>query len=215
MKLRIFDIKESAQWQKSDFDPSISSTGRIEASVLKRGGQSTINARFTEKPWVEDFSNFLNRLPHKQYIVARSTESCLTPGEADQQAINDACSHVGPLLTNLQDPIKLSPNDILESGMIVDRFVQSFEGTAGKIWRQALLLDVSNQKINQLALNIANISRARRNHLARTIFSVAGLLGLITVVYGFLNAATKGYYSWSLRIAGVVLAVILIFLLLA
>jgi hypothetical protein len=38
---------------------------------------------------------------------------------------------------------------------------------------------------------------------------------LITVVYVFLNAATKGYYAWSLRIAGIVLALIVIFLLLA
>jgi hypothetical protein len=47
------------------------------------------------------------------------------------------------------------------------------------------------------------------------IGSVAGLLALITVAYVFLNAATKGYYTWSLRIAGVVLAAAVIILFVA
>jgi len=38
------------------------------------------------------------------------------------------------------------------------------------------------------------------------------LLALITVVYAFLNAATRGYYTWSLRIAGIVLAAAVIIL---
>ena len=42
--------------------------------------------------------------------------------------------------------------------------------------------------------------------------SIVGLLVLITVIYAFLNAATKGYYVWSLRIAGIVLAVAVIIL---
>jgi hypothetical protein len=45
-------------------------------------------------------------------------------------------------------------------------------------------------------------------------FSILGLLMLITVVYAFLNAATKGYYAWSLRIAGIVLALVVIIFLL-
>ena len=45
--------------------------------------------------------------------------------------------------------------------------------------------------------------------------SVIGLLVLITAVYAFLNAATKGYYAWSLRIAGIVLAAAIIILFVA
>jgi len=40
------------------------------------------------------------------------------------------------------------------------------------------------------------------------VFSLAALVVLICVVYGFLNAATRGYYTWSLRIAAVVLVVV-------
>ena len=38
--------------------------------------------------------------------------------------------------------------------------------------------------------------------------STIGVLVLISVIYFFLNMATRGYYEWSLRIAGVVLAIV-------
>ena len=40
--------------------------------------------------------------------------------------------------------------------------------------------------------------------------SVVGVLVLIGAIYFFLNMATMGYYEWSLRIAGIVLAIIAI-----
>ena len=38
--------------------------------------------------------------------------------------------------------------------------------------------------------------------------SAVGVIVLIGVIYFFLNMATMGYYEWSLRIAGVVLAIV-------
>ncbi|MHC4567597.1 MAG: hypothetical protein ACYTE3_17770, partial [Planctomycetota bacterium] len=66
-----------------------------------------------------------------------------------------------------------------------------------------------------LAAHKAVLARTHRLNWARMIGSVAGLLALITVAYVFLNAATKGYYTWSLRIAGVVLAAAVIILFVA
>ena len=59
------------------------------------------------------------------------------------------------------------------------------------------------------------MARARKMTWARMLLSIVGLLVLISLVYAFLNAATKGYYVWSLRIAGIVLALIAIIFLLA
>ena len=44
--------------------------------------------------------------------------------------------------------------------------------------------------------------------IARMGFSAAGVVVLIAVIYFFLNMATMGYYEWSLRIAGIVLAIV-------
>jgi hypothetical protein len=109
----------------------------------------------------------------------------------------------------------VNPDDIFEGNFVLDRFVQSFEGTAGKIWRQALLIDASTEKLTKLARRKAVAMRETKRTWARVTVSVFGLILLITAVYAFLNAATKGYYVWSLRIAGMVLfLVVIIFFLL-
>ena len=147
----------------------------------------------------------------------------MSEAEANNQAVQNACAQVADMLgqASLRQsgiPVSfakpVSPGDILEGGFILDRFVQSFNGAAGKIWRQALLIDASTDKLKNLARQKAIIAQVRKRHFTGMFFSVAGLIVLITVVYAFLNAATKGYYTWSLRIAGALFALVLIILLL-
>jgi hypothetical protein len=198
-------------------------SGTIQASVLAADKQASIQADFVEKPWVEDFSGFLNTRPNSRFIIAKSADSCMTESEANHQALENACTHVAQMLgessrrlSGIPAPFAQPVNftDILEGDFILDRFVQSFKGTAGKIWRQALLIDTSVEKLAELARHKAVRTRARKMSWARMFFSIVGLLVLITVVYAFLNAATKGYYVWSLRIAGIILALITIIILL-
>ncbi|MCP4256185.1 MAG: hypothetical protein GY774_01505 [Planctomycetes bacterium] len=199
-------------------------SGTIQASVLTTDKQATIKTNFLEKPWVEDFSSFSNTKSNGRFIIARSSDSCVTEAEANRQAIDNACIHINRMLTKASRQLSKIPitytqpvdsDDIFEGDFILDRFAQSFEGTAGKIWRQALLIDVSTEKLTKLARKKAAMIRATKNTWARISFSLFGLIILITLVYVFLNAATKGYYVWSLRIAGTVLflAVIIFFLL--
>jgi len=198
-------------------------TGTIQASVLAGDKQASMKAEFVDKPWVDDFSGFLNTRPNSRFIIAKSAESCMTEAEANQQAVQNACTLVADMLGQTSLGISVVPvsfaqavnsADILDGNFILDRFVQSFEGTAGKIWRQALLVDASAEKLKNLAQRKAIIARARKKSFAGMFFSIIGLIVLITAVYAFLNAATKGYYAWSLRIAGVVFALVVIILLL-
>ncbi len=199
-------------------------SGTIRASVLAADKQASMKAEFVDKPWVENLSGFLmNRRLDGRFIIAKSAESCMTEAEANQQAVQNACTQVAHMLGRASQRLSGVPvsfarpvnsNDILDGNFILDRFVQSFEGAAGKIWRQALLVDISAEKLKNLARRKAVIARARKTSFARMFFSIVGLVVLITVVYVFLNAATKGYYVWSLRVAGIVFAfVVIIFLL--
>jgi hypothetical protein len=199
------------------------STGTIQASVLAADRQASMSAEFVDKPWVEDFSGFLNTRPNSRFIIARSAEGCMTEAEANHKAVENACTQVANMLGQTPQrrsgvPVSffkpVNSNDILDGDFILDRFVQSFEGTAGKIWRQALLVDVSVEKLKKLAQRKAVIAQVRKTNFARMFFAIFGLIILITVVYAFLNAATKGYYVWSLRIAGIVFALVVIILLL-
>ena len=212
---------QKAPWMNSSQNEMAS--GTIQATVLAGDKHESMEARFVEKPWVEDFSGFLNTKPNSRFIVAKSSESCMSEAEANNQAVQNACAQVADILgqASLRQsgiPVSfakpVSPGDILEGGFILDRFVQSFNGAAGKIWRQALLIDASTDKLKNLARQKAIIAQVRKRHFTGIFFSVAGLIVLITVVYAFLNAATKGYYTWSLRIAGALFALVLIILLL-
>lgn len=206
--------------------PQVTS-GTVQATVLAGEklapeGRATAATRFVEKPWVEDFSGFLNAHSDAHFMLVRSTESCVSEAQANSQAVQNACAHLTEVLVErLQrkpgpfarirgewPPLRVSSAELLEGDFIVDRFVQSFDGTAGKIWRQALLVDASPDKLRHLAAQKAAQARVAKRTWAGMLFSVGGLLVLIIAVYAFLNAATRGYYVWSLRIAGIVLALI-------
>ena len=202
-----------------------SRNGKVDAQHLVNDGESSIiqarlfsgdrildtKINYSNKYWVEDFSSFVNRHPDKQYVIAKSNETSIAPEEADKQAMQNACYQVDQLAPNLHN---ISSKDILDSDIVVDKFVQSFNGSQGKIWRQAVLLDVSGQKLNRLAAIISGAARVRSMTWARMVFSIIGLFVLITIVYAFLNAATRGYYAWSLRIVGVILAAIFLMIIL-
>ncbi len=189
--------------------------GTIQANILAYLKEPiVIEADFNTKPWIENFSSFINSRPNKNYLVAKSNETCLTPEEADRQAMNQAVEQIGPRLLSYLNPNKLEYKDILESGIVADKFVQSFDGSAGKIWREAILLDVSPAKLTHLANMISNAGRESSMSWARTILSIVGLFVLIIIVYAFLNAATRGYYTWSLRIVLIILGTIFLFIIL-
>jgi len=207
-----------APWSSGDSRYEIT-RGTVRASVLAGNRQIGISAEFAEKPWIENFYGVWNNRPNTRLIIVKSAESCLTEAEANSQAMGDACNQLTQLLRQTSRaqatptlPRNVTSNDILERDFIVDRFAQNFDGRAGKIWRQALLIDASVGKLEQLARHKAVVARTIKWTWARMFGSVIGLLALITVVYAFLNAATRGYYAWSLRIAGVVLAAAVIIL---
>jgi hypothetical protein len=187
---------------------NILQSGTFQATFSNQNRSTIISVDYVEQPWVEDFASFANSQPGKHYVVAKSNETSMSPDEANMQAIQDACKQVGALLLNFQNPAKLNYNGLLKSGVVADKFVQSFDGTAGKIWRQAILLDVSPEKLSLMAEIISGANRTRSMNWIRTILSVLGLFVLITIVYAFLNTATKGYYSLTLKVAGIIIALI-------
>ena len=163
-----------APWASAD-STSEMTRGTLRATVLAGNNQISINAKFDEKPWIEDFYGLWNSRPNKRLIVAKSAESCVTRAEAEHQAIDSACSQLTTLLRQTPRakatpslPRKVTPNDVLERDFIVDRFSQRFDGMAGEIWRHALLIDASVEKMDQLAVNKALMARKHRLSWAKT-----------------------------------------------
>jgi hypothetical protein len=110
-----------------------------------------------------------------------------------------------PILQNksLNSLSGLVESELRRHKLIRDEFVQRFERPYGIVYRKALLIDVSDDQITSLANQYATIAWANSRHLNQSWASLIGLVLLIVVVYLFLNAATKGYYVWSLRLGGI------------
>ena len=201
----------------ADFRSPVPTNTQLVATAFAEDRRSSAEARFIDKPWVEGFGAYASARPSESLIIARSNGTCTSESEANQQALDDARArltealgrHEGYPLAEMAQPA-ISTTDVLNGGFVVDRFVQSFDGSAGKIWRQALLIDVSGPKLAQLARVKMHQGRQVRESWARMGFSLIGVLVLIGAIYFFLNMATRGYYEWSLRIAGVVLAIVAI-----
>lgn len=189
--------------------------GTVQATVLGPDKDATVKVRFAEKPWVEDFPGFANADPDARIVLARSQGSCTSEAQANREAIGNACAELTELLATTEWRPKprlfvrrVTSAELLGEGLVVDRFVQSFEGKAGRIWRQALLVDASSGNLARLISRKAAAMRAAKLIWTRMLVLAVGVLGLIALVYAFLNAATKGYYVWSLRTAGVIIALI-------
>ena len=192
---------------------SDSTTGWMSANARIRDRDMTAVRDYTEKPWVEDFAGFANETPDRQFVVARSRGACTSENEAKRQAEQDACAQLLQRLEPLPprapgQPLKpVTPTELLEGGFVTDQFVQSFDGLSGRLWRQTLLIDVSPEKMVGLWDQMTAQMHVERITWAHMILSALGILVVIVATYLFLNMATRGYYVWSLRIAGTVLAI--------
>lgn len=186
-------------------------SGTLSLTLMSQKNHLKRTAGFICKTWAENFAAFINQ-NQKTWRLARSQSSCTNENDAQQQALTDACSQAASVLHQwfqqqkmVLPNLNINPIDLEQAGIIADRFAQSFEGVAGRIWRQALLLDFSPEKLNQLAQKHLRITTATRHSWFRSILTLAGLLALICLIYFFLNMATRGYYTWSIRIAMLVL----------
>jgi len=202
---------EPAPWASSSETSVVD--GTVEANVFTMAGNVIVHKRFAEKPWVENFAGFAGLRPKGHFVVARSSGACTSENEAKVQAIRDACDQVSALVGRKwstmpgRPALTVSSTDLLEGGFIVDQFVQSFDGMSGRFWRQAMLIDTSAEKLSWLGSRKSAEVHVVRTTLAHMIVSALGVLLVIVATYLFLNMATRGYYVWSLRIAGAVLAI--------
>jgi hypothetical protein len=190
-------------WQKGVLKARITGphTNNVEQTV-----------QYVKKPWVEGISP--NEYPRKRFILARSSDTCTSEAEASQQAMDDACDkieklvHKGKGFKRLKEAgLTVSATDIHDNELITDQFTQSFQGTVGRIWRQALLLEVSSQKLKAMYRQKSRELYGERLTLTRQVVSGLGLALTIFVLYIFLNAATRGYYTIALRLIMVVLVI--------
>ena len=210
--------------------PGPQRSGTLRGLLDGAGVETSRTVAFVEKPWVADLAGFIARNPGRHWLVAAADRASTSQDEATRRAVEVASAMLESRVREAlgrHDPglsqraansrwLRSRIQAQLESNprYVADRFAQRFDRPYGAVWQQWLLVDGSQAKVTVLARNIAGGARQGRGLWVRRIFSIAALAAVIFVVYLFLNAATRGYYVWALRVAGVVLGVGAIVLLL-
>lgn len=209
------------------------SRGRISASAKTVGSNTTIQARYEEKPWVEDFDKFQAedaRGRNQRWIVGKSRSTVHNSGSAHREAIEDGMWQLQPLVeSRLQKYLRRQgwfgtsrPNskkvqEILRGELrsqvyVADRFEQKFQQNGRSIWWEVMLINASDRNLDLLVKRCVQGKGRQEWTWSQTAGSAAGLLGLVCVVYLFLNLATRGYYVWVLRGAVVVIILVIVIL---
>ncbi|MBN1345042.1 MAG: hypothetical protein JXQ73_20275 [Phycisphaerae bacterium] len=187
-------------------------TLRLCARVGKRERLWTTS--FVDKLWADDFSKWTQQWPREGWMIAGSPSPRTDAHEAERQAKLDAAHRLLPEIQRTvgtlggwriaeRDPNRLAAlvADHLDSGpYIADRFLQKYDRPYGAVWRCSLLVDASSDSVRRLAVSCRRDRQIERSSWVRTLGSIGALFGVICAVYLFLNAATKGYYVWSLRV---------------
>jgi hypothetical protein len=192
--------------------------GKVEAEVETEKGKYYKSVSFDYRPWLWDFNSFTSQVIPSGWMVFLSDQTAAGRQEARDQAVGKAIEMITTQIRNANPSsatfAHVTPEDLLQNGFFADEYSQQLAGLAGPIWRHAILLDVSPDRLTTLSSEKIKIDRQVRMTWAKTLGSLAGMIVLVCVVYAIANAATKGYYSAVLAVTAVLAAVILGFLIL-
>jgi hypothetical protein len=188
-------------------------------------------ARIDAPQWVTDFSAFSRLNPASQavWLRSRSSSACTSAESARNEAILASVDEILPIvrkqLADAQSPIGINvANDerirnqlqaflLANSGLLADTYTQMIDRPYGAtIYRTQVLIDASPDKLAPLVEQLSG--RTQFGSWSQFLVSLTMLAVALTIIYLFLNAATKGYYTGTIRIAvlllGTIVAVILL-----
>ncbi len=209
-------IELSGQDVLVDIDCSSPGEIRLTVSGVKN---FLVKTRYQDKDWlIAPDAHVRNG-----YFVARSYGTSLSPTEAASQAKRQVLGYVSKKLKpqrnlkhienisnyftyeDLIDVSKLGEygNSLINIDDIIDDSLsQCFSSASGRIYRDAILVKLSQNNLTCLSRLIGSRASSEQQSFLQRLGAFAGMMLLISGVYVFLNYATKGYYTLSLRILG-------------
>lgn len=182
--------------------------------------QVTVAAAYVEKPWVEDFTGFVNQRPSQNWLIARSPDPCLSESEASSKAVAQATNHVFMLVrarlrqgrwgdyTDARLRELIQHQLVTNKQLVPDKFLQRAQRHYGGVFRQAILVDLSRPNLDHLiALSRQEVVERKASFVA-TLVSAGALFLVVYLLYLFVNSMTRGYFVWSLRMVAVTVLVV-------
>jgi len=199
---------------------SASSPTRSISLAARTAGQTAPSqvetVRFMEKPWLSDYAAFVTATPGR-WVVGRCDplRPAMSPSDAARDARLSAEGEVTQLvLSRLPGRFRRHEGEVarhvrshlLGGSLVADRFPQTFERPLYTVYREAVLIDASDQNLEPVVADVRHRFQERRESLAKNLGGGAALLLVIYTLYRLANAFTRGYFTWSLRTAAAVVA---------
>src|SRR5687767_14343382 len=180
------------------------SAGPFSLSVKPSELSAEIGREWTGKRWLDDYASYVNSSATRSHVVGRSRQVAFSHQEAQQLATIDAARQMYDRLRGRLHPWMTQSQ---ERARVVQGIAQELMGGKGlldyhstkahkygeEIWTHAVLVDASDRRLASMADRYNGMVRERRANFAHMAASVAGLVVLICVTYGLVNAWTKGY----------------------
>jgi len=167
-------------------------------------GDILVECEYIDKPWLEDFDTFVSQRPSKRFVIGYSDSPASSEAEARRLALADAVA---------RSRIKIAPETfvVFDQQHVVDRFAQRLSRPYGHVWREAVLLDVSPERIAPAIAAVQATLAVRQTENRSTIRGLVLLLGFTALLCITLDAISQGYYRKPLVVG---IAVVVIFVLL-
>lgn len=210
-----------------------SRTGALALRVETAEESFSVSARFADAPWVENRTGFAHSYPNGDWLVGYSGGTHTSHDEARHDAILAASDAILPLAQarinrlsasdqhRFAQQMQKNPNwlrdkvadELVSRNLATDRFAQRFDRPYGTVWREAVLVNASPHRVEEIARSLVQGLDKQVTHQRLTWFSYFAMFGVVFGTYLFLNMATKGYYAWPLRTAMALgIAVVVIFI---
>ena len=164
-----------------------------------------------------DIDKAHNLMPARSDILQAESSLCATTADADNEARNAAGDLLFPhvkaaieLKTASSAMLRVVATDdwlkkqikssLARNVDISNRHVDRIERPYGVLWKESIDVDASSRAIqNNFIAPFTQLAEAQASGKQTEWLSAAGLIGVIFLLYVFLNSATKGYFVWRLR----------------
>lgn len=155
--------------------------------------------------WSEDPAVFLSSTGGRSCTIGRSRGPCLSAGEAEAQAIDDAARQLGEATADVRAPTDAALGDrvramLVAGGFVRDRSLTVTHRPYGDIWSGMVLVDVPPARVAAERARWADEAHRARLHRMKQASMSAGV---ILLAYAAANAMTKGYFRGRLRVLAV------------
>jgi hypothetical protein len=195
--------------------------GILKATAIGSSDSTMASAGFSSHAWAADFQRFHARHANRPYFAAWSADAAASHDEAFADARSRAIAYVASVLEMKLRPVsgylrgkdhqrifRQAEQAVLSGQVVEDQFVQSFQHSYGKTWRAGLLLDVSPTRMDPMRQSLTREIGSDHQRSRSSAFAVVGIAAVISLLYLFLNAATRGYFRSSLQWGAVAILVI-------